>query len=65
MQDGATVVERLEHTLNPASYEANAAEASDHVAVAEAVLEMAETWHEEAAQMDVFLRCCCSPPPVL
>ena len=62
MQDGGAVVERLKHTLNLASQEANAADVTSNVAVAEAVLELAETWHEEAAEMDVFLRCCFSPP---
>ena len=59
MQNGKAVVERLKRTLDPASHEANAVDASSHFTAAEAVQELAETWHKEAAEMDSLLRCCC------
>ena len=60
MQDGEAVVERLKLALGPASHEA--ADMSSHVAGAEAVLGLTEAWHEQAADMEVFLRCSRSPP---
>ena len=62
MQDGEAVVERLKLALGPASHEANSADVSSHVAEAEAVLGLTGTWRKQAAEMDIFLRCSCSPP---
>ena len=60
LQDGKAVVERLKLALGPAGYEA--ADVSSHIAEAEAVLGLSETWHKQTAEMEIFLRCSCSPP---
>ena len=62
MQDGKAVLERLKLALGPASHEASSADVSSHFAGAKAVLGLAETWHEQAAEIKIFLRCSCSPP---
>ena len=55
------MAESLKLALGPASHEADSPGVSSRVAGAEAVLELIETWRNQAAEMEIFLRCSCSP----